>query len=350
MLTRYGPLGASSRVRMMQYRSSLEAAGFRVEVSSFFCDEYVRQLYADGRRRPWPITLAYLGRFAALIRARRAGVVWLEKEALPFLPGGLERLFARSGAALVLDYDDAVFHRYDQHQSPLVRRLLGRKLFPLLRAARLVTAGSAYLRDYAQAAGAPRVELIPTVVDLDRYPLMPEGPDGELRIGWIGSPQTAACYLGELAAPLQRLARVRALRFVAIGAGPPPALGVPIESHPWSAATEGTLLASIHLGVMPLPDAPFERGKCGYKLIQYCASGRPVVASPVGVNAEIVTPDVGMIASGPDEWFAALKRLADDPTLRARLGSAGRRKVAEHYSLAAVAPRVVRLLGEAGRC
>jgi glycosyltransferase involved in cell wall biosynthesis len=343
MLTRYGEMGASSRVRMLQYCPWLKAAGFRVTVSPFFDDAYLRVLYRDGRRQPLRVAQAYVRRLVALAGAGRFDLIWVEKEVLPFLPGFLEGLLPRLGVPVVVDYDDALFHRYDLHPASAVRQALGRKLVALIRGARLVTAGSPYLVDYARSAGAPLVEQIPTVVDLARYPFRPEPASNELRIGWIGSPSTSA-YLALVGAALAQLAIERAVRLVTVGAGPLPDLVVPLECHPWSETTEASLLATVHIGIMPLPDEPWERGKCGYKLIQYMACGRPVVASPVGVNRDIVTSEVGFLADKPDEWLDALRRLAEDSALRQAMGAAGRCKVESGYSLEVTAPRLVRLL------
>ena len=122
---------------------------------------------------------------------------------------------------------------------------------------------------------------------------------------------------------------------------------VPIE---WSEATEVGELQRLSIGIMPVLDKPFQRGKCGYKLIQYMACGLPVVASPVGVNSEIVRPGLnGALADTPEEWLAALAQLADDPALRTRLGGEGRKRVEDRYSLQAQAPRLISILQEAVR-
>ena len=168
----------------------------------------------------------------------------------------------------------------------------------------------------------------------------------EFRVGWIGSPSTAV-LLSLVREPLERLAREQPLRLVTIGARSLPKIDVPTEEHPWSEETEVSLLASIHVGIMPLQDEPWQRGKCGYKLIQYMACGKPVVASPVGVNCEIVTEEVGYLAEDPQEWYAALRRLADDDARRGRLGRAGRLVVEVKYSVPAVAPLLTELLAAA---
>jgi glycosyltransferase involved in cell wall biosynthesis len=260
----------------------------------------------------------------------------------------VDGLLPRFGVPYVLDYDDATFHRYDLHHSRLVRALLSRRLVPLLRSARLVTAGNAYLADYARGAGAQDVRELPTVVDTGRYAVAAEPAGEELRVGWIGSPSTAH-YLGLVFEPLRRLARERPLRLVVIGARDLACTDVPLEIHDWSADTEATLLGSLHIGIMPLTDGPWERGKCGYKLIQYMACGRPVIASPVGVNDEIVTPDVGLLAADDAQWLSALRRLGADAALRYRLGSAGRALVERGYSLEARGPQLATwLAGVAG--
>ena len=343
LLTRYGRLGASSRLRMLQFVPSLEAAGFRATVSPFFDDAYLQAFYGQGARRYRDVVTAYTRRATALAGVREYDLVWVEKETFPFLPGPFESLLRRSGIPYVVDYDDATFHSYDIHPSVLVRRTLGGKLAPLLLGARAITAGNTYLAAYAESAGARDVRIVPTLVDVSRYRVEGDPGPGEFRIGWIGSPSTAV-LLSLVRDPLERLAQELPLRLVTIGAGRSPEIDVPTEAHPWSEDTESSLLASIHVGIMPLQDEPWQRGKCGYKLIQYMACGRPVVASPVGVNSDIVTADVGYLATDAQDWYAALRRLADDRMLRVQLGLAGRRAVETKYSLQAAAPGLIDLL------
>jgi len=120
------------------------------------------------------------------------------------------------------------------------------------------------------------------------------------------------------------------------------------ELRPWAEETEASEIQAFDVGIMPLDDTEWERGKCGYKLLQYMAAGRPVVASPVGVNPDIVEPGVtGLLARTPEEWRTALTRLRDDPGLRARMGAAGRRRVEADYSLDIAEPRLRALLQSA---
>lgn len=349
MLPRYGCLGASSRVRMYQYLPALRAAGIEVELAPLFDDDYVRAIYA--RRRPLGLILsAYARRLLRLLRGGGYDAVWIEKELLPWLPAPTERLLWPR-AKVIVDYDDAVFHRYDRHPSGLVRRVLGRKIDAVMRRADLVTAGNAYLVERALAAGCARVERVPTVVDLAHYPqTSPPSPrnDGTVTIGWIGSPATAD-YLRLIAPVLEQLGQVQAIRCVAVGARADQVADTPFEAVPWSEDTEAAQISGFDIGVMPLFDTPWERGKCGYKLIQYMACGVPVIASPIGVNQEIVGHGVnGFLAGSPDEWKHALATLMADPGLRTRMGAAGRCKAEAEYSLQAWGAKVAALVSALG--
>lgn len=350
LLSRYDRLGASSRLRFLDFLPALDAVGVRVTAAPLFDDAYLHDLYAGRRQSPARLAAAYARRLTRLLSARRHDLVWLEKEALPWLPSWIERGLL-GGVPYVMDLDDAWFHRYGLHRSALVRGMLGGKLERLARHARLVIAGNDHLADWARASGAGAVLLLPTVVDLERYPPPTTPPERPFTIGWMGSPSSAP-YLGLMADALAQLdGRARLLLVGAHGAEPPGLpVGVPVEHAPWSEESEAAVLARFDVGVMPLPDGPWERGKCGYKLIQYMASGLPVVASPVGVNGTLVRDgENGFLAVEPAEWASALNRLAADPALRARMGAAGRRMVEERYCLQAVAPRLADALTGAAR-
>ena len=344
-LPRYGRLGASSRLRVNQYVPIFQEAGMVVQIHALLDDDYVRAFYAREHVLA-SVLKGYRSRFAALWSAADFDVVFLEKEALPWLPEFLERALLRSCAKLVVDYDDAVFHRYDQHSSPLVRRFLGRKLDRLMRRADLVIVGNDYLGERARAAGSRWVEWVPTVVDLARYPVR-QWADGQGRpvvVGWIGSPATAG-YLADVVPALQRVALRHAIRCVAIGARADQVAGSPFEAWSWSEADEVDMLQRLDIGIMPLPDSPWTRGKCGYKLIQYMACGIPVVTSPVGANRQIVVDgESGFLANGVEAWSERLSQLVEDVALRQRMGIAGRRRVETTYCLQVQGPRMVELL------
>ncbi|NBE06491.1 glycosyltransferase [Rhodobacter sp. CCP-1] len=355
VLSRYGRLGASSRLRTMQYRPWLAAAGLQADFASFFSDEDLARAYA-GRGRGLSGVTALLRRLGQIRAGAGADLLWIEKEALPWLPWIVERAVLPHQIPFAVDYDDAVFHRYDRHRSALVRGVLGRKLDRLMASAALVTAGNAYLADRARAAGARWVEIVPTVVDVTAYAPRDwpteHGPAriGPARIGWIGSPSTWAEYMQPKLPLLTGVAAAEGARLLVIGAGRCAPDHPLLDAEAWSEATEAARIRAMDVGLMPLTDTPWSRGKCGYKLIQYMASGVPVIASPVGVNTDIVEHGVNGFLAGTDaEWQEALVRLLRDPALRARMGQAGRQRVEERYSLQVWGPSVAALLRRLAR-
>ncbi len=344
-LTRYGDLGASSRVRLGQFLPALAAAGIAVEVSPLLGDGYIRRLYRGAGRGGLATAQAYLRRARRLAAGPQPDLIWLEKEVLPYLPAWAERaLLGR--APYVVDYDDATFHVYDRHPSRLVRAALGHKIDRLMRRAAVVVAGNAYLADRAQRAGAVRVEVLPSVVDLDHYATAPSAPDAHARprIGWIGSPGSEI-LLSVVAPALAAVTASGDADVVLIGTSAAALPGVPHERRTWTEATEVADLARLDIGIMPVSDEPFTRGKCGYKLVQYGAAWLPSVASPVGVNTEIVRDgETGFFATTPAEWEHALRRLAADPGLRASMGSVARARIERDFTVRAVAPRLIAAL------
>lgn len=346
LLSKYGRLGASSRLRSLQYLPFLEEQGITVVVAPLLNDAYVRGLYAQAVPR-WRVIAGYCKRLWSLFSSRSYDLLWVEKEALPWLPEFLELTLISSGTPMVVDYDDAVFHRYDIHRNPLVRIVLGQKIDRIMRSADVVIAGNQYLIDRAHRVGAKRIEKIPTVVDLNRYFIRANCQSSDaIFIGWIGTPVTAS-YLLPLIHVFKNLRENYGVRVLAIGADNRPEFEGVVEAVPWSERAEVALLSQIDIGVMPLPDAPFERGKCGYKLVQYMACGKPVVASPVGENTLIVRSGVnGFLPTNADEWRLHLADLCQSETLRKRLGLAGREIVEREYALGVTAPHLLQIFCE----
>ena len=346
VLPRYSRLGASSRLRMMQYFPWLESAGVEVTVAPFFSDAYVQGLQAH-RRGIGDVVSSYFRRVRAILGSGQFDLIWIEKEMLPWLPASLEFALMGQRVPYVLDYDDAVFHYYDQHRNPLVKMLLGSKHSRLIKGAALIIAGNAYLADYAQHAGAEHVEIIPTVIDLERYTCVKEVHNAQKTlppsVGWIGQ-RASVSNLFPYKELFNGFSCEGKARFSAIGIDAQ-ALGLPMHSLPWSEQSEVSDIKSFDIGIMPLVDEPFERGKCGYKLIQYMACGLPVIASPVGVNNQLVKHGVnGFLAETVQEWSDALGILLCDHDLRQKMGREGRLIVERDYSLQVMAPRLTELI------
>jgi len=342
--------GAGCRFRIAQFIPYLESAGFDVTLSSLFTPEFFRLVYKRGHYARKAITFAALSlkRLQSLRRLSDFDLVLIYREIFPIGPAIVERLLARrTGPPIVFDFDDAIFLPNVSDANRVIGVLKQpRKVAAIIRASAHVVAGNEYLADYARRFN-PAVTTIPTSVDTALFVPAPDGAaDASPRgrdpiVGWIGSPTTGG-YIRSLSNVL-RLARARH-RFVlrVSGAGEPFAIpGVTIQHEPWSLAREVELFNTCDVGVYPLTDDEWSKGKCGFKAIEFMACGVPVIASAVGVNREIIQDGVnGFLAASEPEWVEKLGCLLADPGLRRRFAAAGRRTVEARYSLEVNAPRL----------
>ena len=348
LLSRYDWSGPSSRYRFYQFLPYLEEEGFDVLVSPLFNKKYINSLYSDQSKMKFlDLISAYYSRIFKLLFDRNYDLIWLEKEMLPWISASIEKLLSQTSVPYVIDYDDAVFHRYDLHQNFLVRALLSSKIRKIMSRATTVIAGNQYIADYAERNGTRRIRILPTVVDTDFYVAKTPQKNDNFTIGWIGSPSTSR-HISIAAEALTNFCREKNVEFRAMGALQRDLDEIPGKMVPWNEESEVEELYRFDVGIMPLSDTPWERGKCGFKLIQYMACGLPVVASPVGINKEIVEHGVnGFLASSTEEWVKYLGILKGDPELCRTMGVAGRGIVEEKYSLEKVAPKLVSILKEA---
>ncbi|MGB3305729.1 MAG: glycosyltransferase family 4 protein [Thermomicrobiales bacterium] len=316
-------------------------------MSPLFDNEYLKQKYDGATTSLFRSLVSFYRRAETLVGGRTFDLVWIEKEAIPYMPARIESFLLGTRTPYVVDYDDAIFHNYDRNANPLIRRILGRKIDTVMRHSRMVIAGNPYIAGRATLAGASTVEILPTVIDLDRYPTPDFSEPHDILVGWIGTPVTSK-FLDILRPVFHSDALDPAVKLVAIGSGPLDWSQERFVSRPWTTETEVDELRRVSIGVMPLVDSDFERGKSGLKLLQYMAVGIPVVASPVGVNTSIVEHGVnGFLVSTEKEWLDAINLLAADAELRERMGRAGRQKVEDQYSLQSAAPRLSELLKSA---
>lgn len=342
--TRYDRDAASTRYRLLQYLPALAAAGINVDWHPLLDGGHMRRLVEGRNGTKVKLPGAYVRRLAALASATKPDLLWVYGELFPYLPAMLERAAMPSAVPVIYDWDDAFHLAYQEHRNGAARSLLGGKFESLLRSAAAVTCGNATLGDYA-AQFCQRTLVVPTVVDTDKWlPLNPRS--SAPAIGWIGSPSTWA-NVRPLLGLLQRLHRDTGVRIRAIGAGKAAEADrfEGLDLIEWNEATEIAEVQRFSIGIMPLLDRSFERGKSGFKLIQYMACGQPVMASPVGVNSSIVRDGHnGILAATVTEWEVGLRRLIGDAALRQRFGAAGRELAVAEYSLASQTPRIVRLL------
>jgi glycosyltransferase involved in cell wall biosynthesis len=324
-LALYGPKAASTRYRLGQYVGGLAEQGIDLEIRPLLGDDYLTYRFAGQRVPVATLVRSVVRRLGDLLEQRRFDAAVVHCELIPLMPGAVEASLLR--LPFVYDFDDAFFLKY---RSGRLAPLLAGKFDPVMKAAAQITAGNHVLASHARQHN-PNTHYLPTVVDVRRYLVAPT-PDSVFTVGWVGSPSTAP-YLQQLVEPLTALGREAPLRLVVIGGKAPSIDGVQVMELEWSEADEVAQINSFHVGLMPLPDDDWARGKCAFKLIQYMACAVPVVASPVGANVDVVSNECGLLASTPQEWLEALRTLRDRPALRRSMGEAGRARIEQHYSL-----------------
>jgi glycosyltransferase involved in cell wall biosynthesis len=339
-LALYGSQAASTRYRLSQFAPGLKAAGIDLQVSALLGNEYLSKRFSGGGLPLSVMARDALARMQQLRVSDQFDAAIVHLELFPFVPGWVERALLRP--AYVYDMDDAFYLRYTIGAKRLLKPLLGRKFETVLSGAAAITAGNKTLAHYSSQFNRNVTE-IPTVVDVTRYVPRREKKRSVFTVGWIGSPSTAT-YLPWIVEPLARLGEEAPLEFVVIGGKAPKIPNVTVREIEWEEDKEVDLINTFDVGIMPLPDDPWARGKCAFKLIQYMACGVPVVASSVGANVDVVTPDCGYLVQTSAEWQDALRSLRDDPALRGRMGAAARDRIVEGYSLHKALPRLTEVL------
>ncbi|WP_309678790.1 glycosyltransferase [Polaromonas sp.] len=333
-LSLYGPLAASTRYRLTQYAPGLRRDGIDLEVRALLGDDYVQKSFAGQKYPLMNLLRDYLDRAALLLKQGRYDLAIVNAELFPLLPGLIESRLLR--IPYIYDFDDAFFLKYRLDRFKRVSFLLRNKFNPVVSRAAAVMAGNHYLARYAKPWNAA-THWLPTVVDTQRYLPRPVRREDVFTVGWLGSPSTSV-YLSELTEPLAQLGLEGPVRLLVVGGRCAAIPGVEVVNLPWSEATEVDLINTFDVGVMPLFDDEWARGKCAFKLIQYMACGVPVLASPVGANVDVVAPDCGLLAASPAEWLNGLRRLRDDRALRQSFGAAARHRVEQLYSLDSTLP------------
>ncbi|MCA2979747.1 MAG: glycosyltransferase family 4 protein [Myxococcaceae bacterium] len=339
----------SQRYRVEAFEPLLRAAGIEVVERPVLTADDLRIFY--GHAAPPAkarVALTALLRRAASVRPRlrsRPDVVLVQREAF-FLLGAWSEWLASLQAPIVYDFDDAIWiHAVSEANRRFAFLKNVEKVARLVGLAHTVIAGNDFLGAWARQHSR-NVHVVPTCVDTAVFRPAPRPPEGPVIIGWSGSPTTLEHYKTILPA----LRRVKArygerVRFRLMGAPSFRDDALRLAGEAWSEAAEVPFLQQMHVGLMPLPDDEWSRGKCGLKGLTSMASGAATVMSKVGVNTTIVTHGVdGLHASTEDEWVGQLSALVDDAALRDRLGAAGRERVVNHYSVQRWAPTLIALL------
>jgi len=331
------------RYRLEQWEPLLRERGVDITFASFEDDDLHALLYKRGMMgKKLQLVTRALGRRLSLVRkVKEYDLVYLLREAALLGPPLFERLIAQSGVPMIFDFDDAIFVSYRSPSNGYLSYLkFASKTKTICRIASHVMVGNPYLADYARQVN-DHVTVVPTTIDTEKYRVpQRKQKNGPVVIGWTGSYSTVQ-HLDTMRGALKKLAEKESFRLRVIGTPAYECDPVDVEAMPWRAETELEDLSEIDIGMMPLPDDRWSKGKCGLKALQFMALGIPTICSPVGVNTDIIKDDQnGYIAGTEDEWVEKLTRLLRSAELRQRLGHAGRVTVEEQYSARTQTPRV----------
>lgn len=335
-------LAPSQRFRYEQYLKHLKEENFEVDLSPFLTEKAYRHFYQSRSlfSKIYSITVSYLTRALLLLKITSYDFVFIHREATPAGPPIVEYVVAKLfRKRIIYDFDDAIWLTDKKDESRLTTLLKCRwKVSLICRWSYRISCGNSYLAHYARHFN-PNVYLNPTTIDTTNLHV-PQSisrrlSNGKVTIGWTGSHSTLK-YLSAVVPVLEAIEKkYPQVSFLIIADRHP---HLPLKNfifRPWSLETEISDLASMDIGIMPLPDDPWTRGKCGFKALQYMAMGIPAVISPVGFNREIVQHGVeGYWCSSDDDWTRCLEELIIDLEKRIGMGRRGRQTVEERYSVA----------------
>lgn len=300
---------------------------------------HLKDAHIDSEVMPFPTGL--LSWWDLLRKAKESDIVFFQKKRVHKF--WLKRLKA-NGLKLIYDFDDAIMFNSPKHsvqESPLRMS----QFISMITNCHGIIAGNSYLRAWAEPHNK-NIWILPTPADTDKYTArLPAADDKNIILGWIGGKKTLP-FLKSLQPVLDRIFdRHQNISLKIVSNSFFKAHKMPIMNKVWAEEDEAKDVSSFDVGLSPLPDDPWTRGKCAAKLLQYMASGVPPVASPVGIHNDIIQEGLnGFLAKNDEEWVDKICRLIEDKTLRYRMGAAARETTEKSYSVKATAPKIIEIL------
>jgi glycosyltransferase involved in cell wall biosynthesis len=345
-LTKYSRKGPSSRYRYYNYINCFQQNNIEMTVSPFFKDKYFDE--TNKIKKLINILFSYTSRFWVVLKlffGKKYSLIIIEYEIFPYFPSTFEKLLKYKKLPYIVDYDDAIFHQYDRHANSLIKILFKNKIAKVMKLAETVIVGNAYLKDYTINHNK-NIVMLPTVAFLEKYASSYENytktnvkitNKNPFIIGWIGSKSTSK-YLLEIIPAIQQF--VSQFNVVCHLIGFDKSLlteeqikNCKITIIDWHEETEILEILKFDIGIMPLTDDYWSRGKCGFKLIQYMSCKKPVIASPVGINNILVENKInGFLAENNGEWLDSFKILHSNKSLRESMSENNWKKIKKSYN------------------
>ena len=334
----YPTEGASNRYRVEQYLPYLKTAGIGYCLRPFWSSSAYKLLYKKGHylKKGYYFITGTLRRIWDVMFIFRYDIVFIHREAYPIGGAFFENLVSFFKKPLIFDFDDAIFLPSSSKPNSFIERFKNPvKTTKVIKMSSHVIAGNDYLANFASGYN-DKITVIPTPIDTNRYspPKNIYDEKREVIIGWTGS-ITTLDFLNVLENVFIILSdSFKHLKFKIVGAKFNVEGNLNIINKTWSLNEEIKDLQGFDIGIMPMPDNEWTRGKCGFKAILYMSMGIPCICSPVGMNKQIISDGAnGFLADTGDEWIKKLSLLIENPDLRKRIGCAGRKIVEEKYSV-----------------
>jgi len=327
------------RFRYEQYLPYLESCGVKIRHSAFLSENTWNIYYKKGKtfQKTIGIMFGFIRRFYTIMTIHKYNHVYIYREAAPIGPPIFEWILAKVlRKKYIYDFDDAIWlPNYSESNARFQNLKAYWKVNYCMKWAHRVTAGNDYLANYARQFN-DNVQVIPTTIDtLNLHNLTSNLSPEKIIIGWTGT-HTTMHYLNEIVPVIEELEQQFSFEYRIISNEAPNFKLKSLKFVPWSKTTEIEDLAQITIGIMPLKEDQWSNGKCGFKALQYMSLGIPTIASPVGVNTQIIQHgENGIIANNEDEWKAALVSLLTNVLLREKIGKLGKQTIIERYSVLA---------------
>jgi glycosyltransferase involved in cell wall biosynthesis len=330
-------ISPSQRFRLELYEKIMLENDISFDIASFIDESTRKIIYQEGHllKKIFGVAKGFLRRLAFLASIPKYDFIAVYREASPIGPPIFEWIYAKIfRKKLIFDFDDAIWVPIVSDNNKLARIIkCSWKIKFICRWSYKVSVGNKFLYNYAIRYNK-NVVLNPTCVDTEyRHNTIKSHDTEKVTIGWTGSFSTLI-YLNQLVGVLRKLEIKYAFDFIVIADKNPQLPLKGFKFLKWNKETEIRDLLKIDIGIMPLPDSEFERGKCGFKIIQFLALGIPSAASPVGINTKIIEENInGFLCGTVEEWCIALEKLLCDKALRLKMGIAGQKKIEQHYSV-----------------
>lgn len=342
----YPEEGPSNRFRVWQYLPFLDQLGYKYRLCPFWNSRAYKILYKNGHYFEKALYFFHgvIGRFMQVSNLFKYDIVFIHREACPLGPPFFEWLTYMFNKPIIFDFDDAIFLKNFHPANAFYRFLkFPSKTKNIIKMSKAIIVANSFLEEYACRFNSSTY-VIPTPIDTEKFTIIKKDSE-QIVIGWIGS-STTASYLSIASNAIKELSKKYNFTLKLIGARRSMHVpGVNVENSDWSLEREVKDFQSIDIGIYPLPDTLWVKGKAAFKAIQYMAVGVPVIASPVGMTAEVIQDGLnGFLADSDRVWFDKLSRLIESKLLREKIGLAGRKTVEERYSLEANAPKYLEIL------